>query len=237
MPCTIDSPRDSLLTTPPAFRYAVYWVPEPEHPLWQAGCEWLRRDPESDNPGQPPEYAINAWRYGFHATLAAPMQLADGCTLPQLQQRLREAVARACPFAMPPLEVRTLGDFLALRPAQPVHSLDPVRHLADACVLACEALRRPLESAEWERRSRGLVDGVERERLQRWGYPFVFDRWRLHLTLSDAGHGNNHALRRRAERHFARALAVPLRTASVALFTQAAPGAPLKLAQRIGIMV
>lgn len=233
MNMTIEPPRDSLLTTAHSERLAVYWVPEREHPLWRAGCEWLRRDPESDNPGQAPAYAARAWRYGFHATLAAPMHLAVGIAPQQLRRRLREVVAKHCPFPMPPLAVQPLGDFLALRPAAAVDAWHPLRRLADACVMACQPLRRPLDAAELERRALGLASQADRDNLSRWGYPFVFDRWRFHMTLSDAGHGGDATLRRRAERHFAEALTEPMRATSVALFTQAAPGAPLRLAERI----
>jgi Protein of unknown function (DUF1045) len=222
-----------LLTTPPPERFAVYWVPERQHPLWQAGCEWLGRDPESDDPGLAPSHAADAWRYGFHATLAAPMRLADGVTPQQLRQRLQAVVATRCPLPMPPLAVQALGDFLALRPVPVVDAWHPLRRLADACVMACQALRRPLDAAELERRAQGLDTEADREHLSRWGYPFVFDRWRFHMTLSDKGHGDDASLRRRAERHFAQALAEPMQCASVALFTQAAPGAPLRLAERV----
>jgi Protein of unknown function (DUF1045) len=222
-----------LLTTPLPERFAVYWVPEPGHPLWHAGCEWLCRDPESDDPGQAPAHAASAWRYGFHATLAAPMHLADGVTWQQLRQRLQTVVATRCAFPMPPLAVRPLGNFLALRPVPAVDAWHPLRRLADACVMACQALRRPLDAAEFERRALGLAGEADRDHLLRWGYPFVLDRWRFHMTLSDAGHGNDADLRRRAERHFAKALIEPMQCTSVALFTQAAPGAPLRLAERI----
>lgn len=208
-------------------------MPEPEHPLWHAGCAWLGRDPESDNPGQAPEYAAGAWRYGFHATLVAPMHVAEGCTPRQLQRRLQEVVAKTCPLPMPPLAVRPLSDFLALQPAARIDAWHPLRRLADACVMACQALRRPLDAAELERRSRNVADDADRDHLQRWGYPFVFDRWRFHMTLSDAGRGDDAALRQRAQAHFAKALAEPLRAMSVAVFTEAAPGAPLRLTQRI----
>jgi len=234
---TIDSPRDSLLTTAPWPRWAVYWVPEPAHPLWRAGCEWLGRDPESDDPGHAPEYAAAAWRYGFHATLAAPMRLADGCTAQQLQRRLSKVVAEVGPFRMPPLAVQPLGDFLALRPVTAIDAWHPLRRLADACVMACQALRRPLDGAELDRRAQGIGNDTEREHLLRWGYPFVFERWRFHITLSDAGRGSDAALRRRAEAHFAKALAEPLQGQSVALFTQSASAVPLRLAARLQTMV
>lgn len=58
-------------------RWAVYWTPEPAHPLWRAGCEWLGRDPAADTDGVPPPHRRAPWRYGFHATLKAPMPLRD----------------------------------------------------------------------------------------------------------------------------------------------------------------
>ena len=218
-------------------RHAAYWVPEREHPLWHAGCEWLGRDPQSDDAGQPPEYATNAWRYGFHATLVAPMHLAAGCTPEQLQRHLRSVASTFSPFLLPPLAVQPLGGFLALRPAQAIGALHPMRRLADACVMACHPLRRPLDAAELERRCLGLTDALEVAHVRRWGYPFVFERWRLHMTLSDVGRGHDALLRRRAERHFAKALAVPLRVASVAVFTQPLPDAPLRLTARLETMV
>lgn len=226
-----------MLTTSLSARHALYWVPEREHPLWHAGCEWLGRDPESDDPGRAPEYASNAWRYGFHATLAAPMHLAAGCTAEQLQRHLRSVACKFSPFPLPPLAVQPMGNFLALRPALEIGASHPMRRLADACVIASNPLRRPLDAAELERRSQGLTDALELAQLRRWGYPFVFERWRLHLTLSDAGRGHDALLRRRAERHFAKALAAPLRVASVAVFTQAAPDATLRLTARLETMV
>jgi Protein of unknown function (DUF1045) len=226
-----------LLTAAPSARHAVYWVPERSHPLWHAGCEWLGRDPESGDAGQPPEHATSAWRYGFHATLVAPMHLACGCTPEQLQRHLRTVVATLCPFVLPPLTVQPLDDFLALRPVAAIDAMHPMRGLADACVVACGALRRPLGAAELTRRSHGSTDAVERAHVERWGYPYVFDRWRLHLTLSDAGRSHDTLLHRRAERHFAQALAEPLRVASVAVFTETAHNAPLRLTARLGTTV
>ena len=95
----------------------------------------------------------------------------------------------------------------------------------------------PLDSAELECRAPGISDDTEREHLLRWGYPFVFERWRFHMTLSDAGHASDAALRRRAELHFAAALAEPLHGTSVALFTEDEPDAPLRLAARLQKMV
>ena len=71
----IPALRDKAVTP----RYAVYWTPPADHPLWRAGCDWLGRDAERaqvDRPGEGPEALTRApRRYGFHATLKAPMRL------------------------------------------------------------------------------------------------------------------------------------------------------------------
>ena len=61
-------------------RYAVYWMPEPGHPLWAAGCTWLGRDGGAGGAGGGParRHVASPWRYGFHATLKAPLRFAPG---------------------------------------------------------------------------------------------------------------------------------------------------------------
>jgi hypothetical protein len=52
-------------------RYAVYYAPDPQHPLAQAGCAWLGRDARALAPLTLPacDLVRAPWRYGFHATL------------------------------------------------------------------------------------------------------------------------------------------------------------------------
>ena len=64
---------------PEPYRVAVYYAPEADDPLWRAGCEWLGRDPERGTALAQPvvaglhENTEDPRRYGFHATLKAPM--------------------------------------------------------------------------------------------------------------------------------------------------------------------
>ena len=80
-------------------RYALYFAPDAE--WWRRGSLWLGRDAASGQ--QLPQPAItgldadvqwqltrDARRYGFHATLKAPFQLADGLTEANLHQALQE---------------------------------------------------------------------------------------------------------------------------------------------------
>jgi Protein of unknown function (DUF1045) len=224
-----------LLTSDASPRLAVYWIPRRSHPLWPAGCEWLGRDARSTEQGVPPSYARDPWRYGFHATLVAPMRLRGGKTIDDFRRRLLALARGVEPFAMPPLSVQVLGDFLALRPETALESAHPLRELADACVSGLDALRRPPDGDDLDARLAKLADPAERVRLRRWGYPYVFERWRFHMTLSDLGHAGDRALREQAHCHFTEALRAPLSCESLALFLEPSPGAALRVVEEIAL--
>lgn len=210
-----------------AGRYAVYWAPEADDPLWAAGCAWLGRDPASEATGTPPPERHAPWRYGFHATLKAPMALAEGHRPDDLRAALQAVLRDHRPFALPPLAVGQLHDFVALRPLAPC---PPLQALADDCVRRLDPLRR----TGTPRAAEGL-DDEQRALLERWGYPHVLQRWRFHLTLSDAlaDDASRARVQTEAERAFAAALRQPRGVASVAVFVEAAPGQPLRLAWRL----
>lgn len=217
-------------------RCAVYWAPEIDHPLWQAGCDWLGRDPARDEAiGTPHEATDAPRRYGFHATLKAPFTPAGDRG--DFEQALGALAATLPRFAMPPLHVDWLSDFLALRPAVPIAPEHPLRHLADTCVRELDTWRAPLSEAELQRRlANGALDDVQQALLRRFGYPHVLDRWRFHMTLTDSVPAGSRALRERLQRdaqaHFAAALAQPLHCESLSLFVEPAPDAPFRLARR-----
>jgi len=220
------------VTTP---RYAVYWAPPSDHPLWRAGCAWLGRDPESgaEQAARPQRAAPR--RYGFHATLKPPFALRERRTPAELDAALATLAAGLRPFRLRPLRVDVLNDFVALRPCEPVDALHPLRALADACVRELDPLRRPAGPDERARRAALALGEDERELLARWGYPWVFDAWRFHMTLTDGlppGTPRD-ALLAEAADHFAPALAEPLRCDALALFVEDTPGADFRLARRI----
>ncbi len=71
--------------------------------------------------------------------------------------------------------------------------------------------------------------------LLRWGYPYVFDTWFFHMTLTrrlTAG-GKDASYKPQAEAYFADALAVPRRVTDICLFTQAAPDSAFVIAERL----
>ena len=213
-------------------RAAIYWAPETDTPLWQAGRVWLGRDPESGtNPATPnPAWLItDAARYGLHATLKPPIFLAT--SLAALREDATALAARITPFTLAALAVVEHGGFLALCETAPCPAMQA---LCDACVGELDHHRAKLTESELARRRAMGLSAREEAYLLRWGYPHVFDTWRFHMTLSCRLPAEEVALwRPRAEAWFAPALATPPRVASLAIFTEEAPGAPCSLAARL----
>lgn len=185
--------------------------------------------------GAPPAWARAAWRYGFHATLKAPLTLRAGTREADFLQDVRELAATLPDFEMPALQVDWLAGFLALRPVPQADAaaLQALQRLADACLRDLDAWRSPEPAAEKARRRAALGDDARAiELLQRWGYPHVLERWRFHLTLSDAAPTAAPALAQRARQHFEAALQQPARAAALAVFVEPAPGQPFTLLAR-----
>ena len=173
-------------------RYAVYFAPEKHSPWWEFGSRWLGRS-EFDNkdlpqplleqisPTELAQITAEPRRYGFHATLKAPFRLAAGCNEADFMERLGLLAATLQPVTLSPLRVAMLGNFIALIPDAAPAGLQA---LAAACVSALDDLRAPLLASELARRGVRNLDAREAELLSRYGYPYVMERFRLHLTLT-----------------------------------------------------
>ncbi len=119
--------------------------------------------------------------YGFHATLKAPFVLADGTSLEALDRAVEDFSRSRAPFAIT-LKVDSPSGFLAFVPAASSAALDM---LAADCVEAFEAFRAPLDEAEIaRRRASGLTPRQDRY-LLRYGYPYMLDEFRFHMTLTE----------------------------------------------------
>ena len=151
----------------------------------------------------------------WHALLDDAVALADGLA----------------PFDLPALEVAALGDFLALRETA---RCPPLHHLADACVTGLDSHRVPADAAEIARRRRSGLTPEQDAMLLDWGYPHVLGTWRFHMTLTRRLSAAERAVvQPAATAHFAAALAQKRRVTDICLFSQAAPGAPFILAERV----
>jgi putative phosphonate metabolism protein len=221
----------------PDARVAVYYAPLPDDVLFTDAAAWLGRDPASGARVSQPDIADIAEitaeprLYGFHATLKPPMRLASG-------QRWNDVVAAAAaladrimPFDLPALEVQDLHGFLALR--ETAHCAQ-LQALADACVERLDVFRAPPSEAEVARRLRGQLTPRQGEMLVRWGYPYVFDTWFFHLTLTRRLSAEEKQVYIPASgQHFARAIASPRRVSDICLFVQPSPGAPFVIRKRL----
>lgn len=230
-------------TPAPEVRYALYFAPEQNSPWWQAGCQWLGRDPASATalPQTTCEgvtatafhqLTSDARRYGFHATLKAPFRLAEGCTHTQLDTALRDFCQQQHSLTIPAPRVEWMGSFLALRPHGDVSA---IHRLAMDCVSSFDHFRAPLSAADIARRQRHPLSDRQMQLLQRWGYPYTEEDFRFHMTLTDALHESAHADQAeaicQAAQNFFK-IDAPLQLNGLALFTESAPGAPFQLVQR-----
>jgi putative phosphonate metabolism protein len=216
-------------------RYAVYFTPPKESPLTRLAAAWLGRDPFTGAVMTPPavsgltpvEIAFHtaaARRYGFHATLKAPFHLATGETDASLAGAVAKFATEVESFAIPRLAIGQLDGFFALLPAAPVSAL---HRLANDVVRAFDRFRSPLSEAEIERRNPDALSAEEFQNLHRWGYPYVFDAFRFHMTLTgrvSAGEGQR--VRAALEEVFGAVLAAPVPVDGIALFVEPEPGAP-----------
>lgn len=125
--------------------------------------------------------ALEPRRYGFHGTLKAPFELPPDRDEDGLLKRLREVARKRTAFEVARLEVAALGPFLALVPAEPAPDLD---RLAGDCVRAFDAFRAPLSEADRQRRLAAPLSARQVAALERWGYPYVFEDFRFHMTLT-----------------------------------------------------
>jgi len=172
-------------------RYAVYYAPSLGSELDAFGNSWLGRDPVCGRElSAPPLRAIDTqvWesvtgtprKYGFHGTLKAPFELREGATAEELFEYAEAFAARQRCFSIKGLKLCDIGSFLALGPGDE-HAMDD---LAEACLREFEPFRAEPSLADMERRrARGLSPRQERL-LVRWGYPYVLEEFRFHLSLT-----------------------------------------------------
>jgi len=176
----------------PAPRYALYYAPRPGEGLAVTAAQWLGRDAETGQtrslkpvPGiamdRLVEITADPRLYGFHGTLKAPIALVDDAS----ERDFLEAVGRFATggraFAVPSLQLAQISGFLALVPAVRCAALED---LADRCVVEFDEFLRPADTAELARRRGAGLSPRQDELLVRWGYPYVLEQWRFHLTLT-----------------------------------------------------
>jgi len=172
-------------------RYAIYYVPAYGTDLDRFGASHLGYDayrggdlPFPDGVMQVPDWCDltqDPRKYGFHATLKAPLPLAPGKTEAEL---LAACEAFACiPRPIPVISpvVNPISGFIAVVPAEPSAELE---RLAADCTREFDSFRAPLAPEDRARRNPAALTPRQREYLERWGYPYVMEDFRFHMTLT-----------------------------------------------------
>jgi putative phosphonate metabolism protein len=173
-------------------RYAIYYAANADSALSRFGAELLGFDAHTGNELPFPDEArrfASDWRditadprkYGFHATLKAPMALAASKTEAEL---VAACVAfaersRAIPVIRPIVD--TISGFIAVIPVEPTSALE---QLAADCVRDFDSFRASLTAEDRARRNPGKLSERQRTYLDRWGYPYVMEEFRFHMTLT-----------------------------------------------------
>ena len=173
-------------------RYAIYFAADSDSVLSRFGAELLGYDAyrgdELPFPRQSLEVAPD-WRdisadprkYGFHATLKAPMALAPGRTEAELTAACAAFAGTARPIPVIRPVVDSISGFIAVIPAEPV---DALQGLAADCVRDFDCFRAALTADDRARRKPEKLTERQRGYLDRWGYPYVMEEFRFHMTLT-----------------------------------------------------
>lgn len=171
-------------------RYALYWAPDRTSALWRFGCSVLGYDAETGDGVPYPQVRRLAGRwsaiteaprvYGFHATLKAPFSLADGVSEADLVAETKAFALGRLAFVVPSLHLTRLSTYVALCP----RGRPPALHaFADEVVAHFDRFRAPLSAADRARRQPDRLSERQRNHLDRWGYPQVFEDFKAHLSL------------------------------------------------------
>lgn len=217
-------------------RYAVYFSPKNNSNLHSKGSRWLGRDVVSgessgdDVHGRPQWVAIPR-RYGFHATLKAPMRLKEGPNAEQFIAAVEKFAESQNPFSIGFLNVAKIGNFLALIPAE---KSDRLQEFAFKIVRVLDKFRAPLNKGEIARRG-DLSDNLK-ENLERWGYPYVGPNFRFHMTLTGQLDAEELDLAEAsAKEYFDTALEFPVQIDNVCLFGDPGKGEDFKLVRQFAL--
>jgi putative phosphonate metabolism protein len=173
-------------------RYAIYYAAAPGSVLDQFGASLLGYDaygygdlPFPDGVTQ----TIPDWRdltqdprkYGFHATLKAPMALAPDKTEAELVAACESFAGMPRPIPVIEPVVDSISGFIAVIPAEPSGDIE---RLAADCTRVFDSFRAPLTPEDRARRNPAKLTQRQCDYLDRWGYPYVMEEFRFHMTLT-----------------------------------------------------
>ena len=208
-------------------RFAVYYAPASDSEFWQAGAAWLGWNPETGESVAHPDLGLDLARltqtprkYGLHGTLTPPMRLS--CEPATFVDGLDVLAQSLVPVDLGDLQLTAIDGFLAVTPEfQPQTLTDTAAHI----IRALAPFRAPLSEHDLARRRASGLTARQDALLQLWGYPYVMEEFRFHITLT----GRIDATELQQTRHaalawFDRALEERHRLDSLCLFGEAEDG-------------
>ena len=171
-------------------RYGVYYTPRPGA-LANFGKSWLGWDavageqvphPNIDGLPRPiAEITATPRKYGLHGTIKPPFVLAEGTDPQSLMAAFEAFCAQYGQITLRGLTLARLGGFLALKIDG---DQSPLARLAGAAVRELDRFRAPPSATELARRRKANLSDTQEALLAQWGYPYVMDEFRFHITLS-----------------------------------------------------
>jgi hypothetical protein len=198
-------------------RYAIYFAPARESLLWARAQAWLAQ------PDLEP-LTVSARRYGFHATLFAPMRLAFDFS--SFAAGLSEFADDRAPVALTGLAPRLIDGFLALTTEPQPQALTD---FATDVVMSFDWARELLTLDERARRLKAPLTDRQIELVDRYGYPYVLEQFLFHMTLTDRlAPELREPMMARAVEWFAPALAEPVQLDRLVVFAEPEPVAPFE---------
>jgi putative phosphonate metabolism protein len=170
-------------------RYAIYYAAPRGSALDRFGAQLLGYDAWSGDDLPFPDSVPEDWRelthdprkYGFHATLKAPFALTSGKSEAGLTAACADFARTPRPIPVIAPRVNSISGFIALVPAEPSSELE---RLAADCVGAFDPFRRSLTPGDRARRKPEKLTQRQCDYLDRWGYPYVMEEFRFHMTLT-----------------------------------------------------
>lgn len=221
-------------------RHAIYYTPDPAGDFHLLGARWLGRDAVTgtDTGPQPDDrlagITAEPRRYGFHGTLKPPFRMKDGTSLATLEVATRRIAQQHTTFVAGRLALREIDGFLALVPDDAGSALE---NLAADCFRHLDDFRAPASEEELvRRRAAGLTERQDAN-LIRWGYPYVFDDFRFHITLTRRlSEAERTWVMPLAESHFATVLGKPLVIDALSIVSESAAQAPLMVDLRLPLV-
>ena len=166
-------------------RFAIYYLPTGV--LSKAGAAWLGWDVDKGVPCHQPDVegiediTKTPRKYGFHGTLKPPFRLAARTDIDGLARAVQMLATNLAPVQIDGLQISPIGRFLALIP---IGDTTALAALAAQIVRDLDTFRAPPSAAELEKRRASALNPAQEANLLAWGYPYVLDQFRFHLTLS-----------------------------------------------------